>query len=130
MDIHELMKRSLMRTTAYVNKVNSKAKSREKKRSRKIAAERKALPKTPRISIPNSYKNPVTLSPVRGPVVYQVTNRGTKRKNYYTKATLRGLLGRSMTNYELLMASPKTGLFKNPMTRGLVYPRNIQRVRI
>lgn len=130
MDIHELMRRSLARTTAYVNKVNSKAKSREKKRSRKAKAERKALPKTPRILIPNSYVNPVTLSPVKGPVVYQVTNRGTKRKNYYSKATLMRLLGRSMTNYELLMASPKTSLFKNPYTRGLVYPRNIQRVRI
>jgi len=130
MDLQEFIKRSLARSAAFVEKVNSKAKSREKKRSRKAKAERKALPKTPRISIPNSYLNPVTLSPVKGKIVYQVTNRGTKRTNYYNKATLSRLIGRSMTNYELLMASPKTGLFRNPATRGLVYPRNIQRVRI
>jgi hypothetical protein len=127
--MNSLLGKTAALLSAYVDKVNSKAKSRSLKRSRKAAAELKALPKLRRNKIPNNYKNPVTLSPVRG-VVYRVTNRGTGRKNYYTKATLEKLIGRKMSNYALLMASPKSALFRNPATRGSVYPRNIMRVRV
>jgi hypothetical protein len=129
MDLRDIMARSVSQVKAYVQKVNSKAKSRSLKRSRKAAAELKALPKLRSNKIPANYKNPVTLSPVRG-VVYRVTNRGTGRKNYYTKATLEKLIGRKMSNYALLMASPKSVLFRNPATRGSVYPRNIMRVKV
>ena len=127
--MNSLLGKTAALLSAYAGKFDSKAKSRSLKKSRKVAAERKALPKLHRNKIPNNYKNPVTLSPVRG-VVYRVTNRGTGRKNYYTKATLEKLIGRKMSNYALLMASPKSVLFRNPATRGSVYPRNIMRVKV
>lgn len=129
MDLRDIMARSVSQVKAYVKKVNTKAKSRSLKRSRKAAAERKALPKLIKNTLPANYKNPVTLSPVAG-VVYRVTNRKTGRKNYYPKVTIEKLIGRKMSNYALLMASPKTALFKNPYTRGSVYPRNIMRVKV
>jgi hypothetical protein len=127
--MNSLLGKTAALLSAYAGKFDSKAKSRSLKRSRKTAAERKALPKLHSNKIPANYKNPVTLSPVRG-VVYRVTNRGTGRKNYYTKAILEKLIGRKMSNYALLMASPKTALFRNPATRGSVYPRNIMRVKV
>jgi hypothetical protein len=57
-----------------------------------------------------------------------VTNRGTGRRNYYNRNTLAKLIGRTLSNYQLLLANAKTPLFANPYTRGPVYPRNIQRV--
>lgn len=123
------MARSLAHIDTHVKKVNTKAKSRALKRSRKAAAERKALPKLVKNTLPSNYKNPVTLSPVAG-VVYRVTNRKTGRKNYYPKAVINKLIGRELSNYALLMASPKKVLFRNPYTRGGVFPRNIMRVRV
>jgi len=129
MDLRDIMARSVSQVKAYVQKVNTKGKSRSLKRSRKAASERKALPKLLRNRIPSNYKNPVTLSPVSG-VVYRVTNRATGRKNYYPKSVIERLIGRNMTNYQLLMASPKRALFRNPATRGGVFPRNIMRVKV
>jgi hypothetical protein len=129
MNISAFLAQSVARLNTYTKKVNTKAKSRSLKRSRKAASERKALPKLLRNTVPTNYKNPVTLSPVSG-VVYRVTNRKTGRKNYYPKSIIEQLIGRNMSNYQLLMASPKRALFRNPATRGGVFPRNIMRVKV
>jgi hypothetical protein len=89
----------------------------------------RALPVVPRRIIPFAYVNPVTLEPLKRVFVYEVINKTTKRKNYYNKNTLLKLIGRNMSNYNLLIADPKKRLFRNPVTRGNVKPRNIQRVR-
>jgi hypothetical protein len=108
--------------------IAAKRKSRAIKRTSKSRSQSKALPKVPVVALPPDYTDPVTLSPPKNRMVYQVTNRTTGRKNYYNKRTLLGLIGRQLTNYQLLLADPKVALFANPMTRGGVYPRNIQRV--
>lgn len=108
--------------------IAAKRKSRGLKRTSKSRSQSKALPKAPVVALPANYTDPVTLSPPKNRMVYQVTNRSTGRKNYYNKSTLLGLIGRQLTNYQLLLADPKVALFANPMTRGGVYPRNIQRV--
>jgi hypothetical protein len=89
-----------------------------------------ALPKVERLKLENNYINPVTLNTVpRNVVIYEITNRLTGRKNYYNSTTFWKLTGRTKNNYALLMANPKSPIFKNPMTRTNVYPRNIKRVR-
>jgi hypothetical protein len=83
--------------------------------------------------IRDDYINPVTLAkPPYGSTVYQVRNHDTGRLNYYNKNTLFNMLRKTNVydNYNLLTAFPKKALFKNPMTRGNVMPRNIQRVRL
>lgn len=107
--------------------IANKRKSRALKRSRKSRSQSRAVPKPVAVNIGN-YTNPVTLSPPKGGVLYMVTNRGTGRKNYYNRNTIMRLIGRPMSNYQLLMANAKVALFGNPYTRGKVYPRNIQRV--
>jgi hypothetical protein len=107
--------------------VANKRKSRALKRSRKSRSQSRAVRKPVAVNIGN-YSNPVTLSPPKGTVLYMVTNRTTGRKNYYNRDVLMKLIGRSMSNYQLLMANAKTALFVNPYTRGQVRPRNIQRV--
>jgi hypothetical protein len=89
----------------------------------------RALPIVPRRVVPFGYINPVTLEPVKTVFVYEVVDKNTKRKNYYTKSTLMKLIGRNMSNYNLLTADPKKRLFRNPVTRANVKPRNIQKVR-
>lgn len=108
--------------------VANKRKSRALKRSRKSRSQSRAVPKPAAVNINANYVNPVTLSPPKGQVIYMVRNRQTGRKNYYNRNTLVKLLGRAMSDYQLLMANAKTPLFANPFTRGPVYPRNIQRV--
>lgn len=107
--------------------VANKRKSRALKRSRKSRSQSRAVPKPVAVNIGN-YANPVTLSPPKGAVLYMVTNRTTGRKNYYNRNTIMKLIGRPMSNYQLLMANAKAALFVNPYTRGQVRPRNIQRV--
>jgi hypothetical protein len=102
---------------------------RAKRKSANRANKLSALPVVPRRVIPYGYINPVTLEPVRTVFVYEVVDKVTKRKNYYTKSTLMNLIGRNMSNYNLLTADPKKRLFRNPVTRGNVKPRNIQKVR-
>jgi hypothetical protein len=83
------------------------------------------------VKLAANYTNPVSLEALLKGKAYQVKNRGTGRVNYYNRATLFRLLPSGIkNNYNLLMAFPKTALFRNPMTRGNVYPRNIIPVKI
>jgi hypothetical protein len=88
-----------------------------------------ALPKVGSARPSPTYRNPVNLSPPRG-VVYLVTNRITGRKNYYSKKLIEQLAKRKLTNYQILLFDPKKAIFRNPMTRNPVYPRNLQRVKV
>jgi len=91
----------------------------------------KALPKVPGVYIKNNYVNPVTLDhPPHKVIVYKVTDRTTKRVNYYNARTFWKLAGHQRNNYKLLMFDPKKNIFTNPYTRGGVRARNVQRVRI
>lgn len=91
----------------------------------------KALPKVPTVRIPNNYVNPVTLEPPPTKViVYQVKDRNTGRTNYYNSKTFWKLVGHTKNDYKLLMFDPKKNIFTNPVTRGGVRARNIQRVRV
>ena len=91
----------------------------------------KALPRVPGIYIPNNYINPVTLSqPPKKVIVYKVTDRTTKRVNYYNAETFWKLAGHRRNNYKLLMFDPKKNIFTNPYTRGGVRARDVERVRI
>ena len=111
---------------------NERAKraSRKLKKSRVSRSRSAQVTKPVAVVINGNYINPVSLSAVpMNVVVYEVVNRGTKRKNYYEKKTLWPLLPRNIkNNYNLMMAFPKTPLFRNPVTRGNVYPRNVHRV--
>jgi hypothetical protein len=114
---------------AYFRKVIDRG---EKKRQTK-RAEVKSLPKVPTIFLKDNYVNPITLNfPGGGLIVYQITDRTTGRKDYYDKDTFWKLAKRSKNNYWLLMADPKKPIpgLRNPMTRGNVYPRNVQRVKV
>lgn len=92
----------------------------------------KALPKIKTVRIDANYVNPVTLNSVpSGPAVYEVKNATTGRVDYYDKKTFWKLMPvKVKNNYNLLMADPKTALFKNPITRGNVKPRNVTRVHL
>lgn len=111
---------------------NERAKrvARKSKRARASRSRSTQVTKPRLVNINGNYINPVSLSTVpMNVVVYEVVNRGTKRKNYYEKKTLWPLLPRNIkNNYNLMMAFPKEPLFRNPITRGNVYPRNIHRV--
>jgi len=105
-------------------RVNRAAKKKMALKSRALA-----LPKIERVKLENNYVNPVTLNALpRNVVIYEITNRLTGRKNYYNSTTFWKLTGRTKNNYALLMANPKSPIFRNPMTRTNVYPRNIKRV--
>ncbi len=108
----------------------SKRTLRKSKKSRTSRSRRAQVAKPAVAIINRNYINPVSLSAVpTNVVVYEVVNRGTKRKNYYEKSALWPLLPKSIkNNYNLMMAFPKAPLFRNPVTRGNVYPRNIHRV--
>lgn len=121
----------IARIEAQINEKVMKAKSKERRsKSRSRAKSRsRNLPKIRTANLPSNYINPVRLSPVTG-VVYQVTNRFTGRKNWYQKSVLNKLIGRTITNYDILMFNPKVPMFKNPVTRNPVFARNLQRVRV
>lgn len=118
--------------------INVKAATERKKRSdrkiKKKSVNREkalALPKVHRVKVNSNYINPVTLNSVPpNLIVYEVSNRLTGRKNYYKSTTFWHLMGTRKNNYGLLIADPKKVLFKNPVTRGNVKARNVQRVRI
>ena len=107
--------------------VANKRKSRALKRSRKSRPQMRAVPQPAPATIGN-HPTHQTRSPPKGAVLYMVVNRSTGRKNYYNRDVLMKLIGRPMSNYQLLMANAKAALFVNPYTRGQVRPRNIQRV--
>lgn len=92
----------------------------------------KALPKIKTVRIDANYVNPITLNSVpSGPTVYEVKNSVTGRVDYYDKKTFWKLMPvKVKNNYNLLTSDPKTALFKNPVTRGNVKPRNVARVHI
>lgn len=122
-------RRERIKTQLGVRKSRAAVRARRTSKMRKSRS--RALPKLMNVKLANNYANPVTLEALMKGKAYQVTNRGTGRKNYYNRVTLFGLLpSRIKNNYNLLMAFPKTALFRNPMTRGAVYPRNIIPVRI
>lgn len=90
----------------------------------------RALGRVGRASPPANYVNPVTLNAVpRGVVIYKLVNRGTGRVNYYPVNVISRLAG-GKNNYAILIADPKKPLFRNPTTRGNVFPRNLTRVMI
>jgi hypothetical protein len=110
---------------------HAKIKAREIKKMWNRENRAKALPKVPGVYIPNNYINPVTLEPPpKGVIVYKVTNRTTKRTNYYNAHTFWRLAGHQRNNYKLLMFDPKKNIFTTPYTRGGVRARNVQRVRV
>jgi|APGre2960657444_1045066.scaffolds.fasta_scaffold18831_2 hypothetical protein len=95
----------------------------------------KALPRIQNVFVRNNYVNPVTLNAIPyGPTVYHVKDPRTGRVDYYDKATFWRLMHQGApnikNNYNLLMADPKRGLFKNPVTRSNIKTRNIIRVRV
>ena len=124
---------AIVASVAVTEKRNDDITTKRRVRATRRAAAQKshnmALPKPTKVGVNATYKNPVTLSPVKG-TVYQLTNRETGRKNYYNLTTLSKLIGKKVSNYQLLMANPKTPLFRNPMTRGAVYPRDLVRVKV
>ena len=118
-------------TKAWWNKKINRA---TKRRSRLIS-ERRALPPVKTNYINSNYTNPVTLNhPPWGALVYKVLNHKTGRTNYYNMKTFKTFLNNwnwtSVSDYSILMAQPKVPLFRNPITRNPVYPRNVQRVRV
>ena len=103
--------------------------ARKSKKMRVSKSQKAALPKLKSVKIPGNYINPLTHSPMKEAILYMLTNRGTGRKNYFTRAEVSKLAGKSMSNYNLLMLDPKKSIVKNPLTRNPVYARNLQRVR-
>jgi hypothetical protein len=103
--------------------------ARKSKKARISKSRKAALPKLKSVTIPKNYLNPLTRSPMKEAILYMLTNRGTGRKNYFTRAEVSKLTGRSLTNYNVLMFDPKKPMFKNPLTRNPVYARDLQRVR-
>jgi hypothetical protein len=119
------------RIKAQLGARKSRVAARAPRASKMRTSRSRALPKLVNVKLANNYTNPVTLEALLKGKAYQVANRGTGRKNYYNRATLFRLLPSTIkNNYNLLMAFPKTALFRNPMTRGNVYPRNIIPVKI
>jgi hypothetical protein len=107
---------------------DSKRKMRAVKKWVETVKRTEALPIPLTLYIANNYTNPVTLkAPPRGVAIYMITDPRTGRKNYYDKTTILKLAHKN-SNYALLMANRKTALFKNPVTRSNVYPRNVRRV--
>jgi hypothetical protein len=107
--------------------MNAKSKSRRAKSRTRAKSRSRNLPKIGRANINANYTNPVNLMEVSG-IVYQLTNRFTGRKNWYSKNLIDKLIGRKLTNYQILMFDPKTPMFRNPMTRNPVFARNLRRV--
>ena len=107
---------------------DSKRKVRAVKKWVETVKRTEALPIPLTLYIANNYTNPVTLkAPPHGVAIYMITDPRTGRKNYYDRSTLLKL-SRKNSNYALLMANRKTPLFKNPVTRSNIYPKNVRRV--
>jgi hypothetical protein len=130
--LKEIHQARMARINKQINAQNAKRKLRSPKAKKTAQNKALALGKVPNVSVAKNYINPVTLNaPPRGVVVFKVTDKHTGRTNYYDRTTLfRFLANFIKNNYNLLMADPKKTLFRNPVTRGNVKARNIQRVRI
>ena len=91
-----------------------------------------ALPTAPLVFLAENYVNPITLNFPKSTIVYEVRNRTTGRKDYYDKKTFFMLMKMLTNDYNLLMRSPKAPIpgARNPVTRGLIYPRNVRRVTV
>ena len=106
---------------------DSKRKVRAVKKWVETVKRTQALPVPLTMFIANNYMNPVTLrAPPYGVAIYMITDPRTGRKNFYNKATIHKLA--KLNNYGILMANRKKPIFKNPMTRSNVYPKNVRRV--
>ena len=92
----------------------------------------RALPKMPLVFLAENYVNPITLNFPKSTVVYEIKNRITGRKDYYDKKTFFMLMKMLTDDYNLLMRNPKVPIpgARNPVTRGPIYPRNVQRVTV
>ena len=113
--------------------VHLKQKARKAKAASNARSKVAALPRIQRINLNANYVNPITLNfPSASIVVYEVKNKQTGRTNYYDKKTFWGLLGRTPSNYNLLMMNPKAPIpgVRNPVTRNPIYPRNVRRVTV
>ena len=113
--------------------VHLKQKARRAKAASSARSKVAALPRIQRINLNANYVNPITLNfPSASIVVYEVKNKQTGRTNYYDKKTFWGLLGRTPSNYNLLMMNPKAPIpgVRNPVTRNPIYPRNVRRVTV
>ena len=134
-DVFRVLKNKSPRTRARLMEQMAGGAARYKRTARSAARKNQArgraaaLGAAPFTYVSKNYVNPVTLSaPPLGIIVYRLKNRTTGHVDYYNVATLRRLAGKN--NYGILIADPKAPLFKNPWTRGPVYPRNLQRVRL
>jgi len=130
--LKEIYQARMARINKQINAQNAKRKLRSPKAKEAARNKAIALGRVPNVSVPKNYVNPVTHNtPPKGVIVFRVTDKSTGRVNYYNRATLFRLLSNFIkTNYNLLMTDPKKALFRNPVTRGNVKARNIQRVRI
>ena len=130
--LKEIYQARMARLNTQLNAQGAKRKVRSPKAKKTAQNKALALGKVPNVSVPKNYINPVSLNaPPRGVIVFKVTDKQTGRTNYYNRVTIFRLLASFIkNNYNLLMTDPKKPLFRNPMTRGNVKARNIQRVRI
>jgi hypothetical protein len=112
--------------------INAKRQARAIKALSVLKNEIGALPKVPKVILDSNYVNPITLEFPKGVVVYEIKNRTTGRKNYYTKATFKKLITRFKSDYNLMLMNPKSPIpgAHNPVTRGAIYPRNVRRVTV
>ena len=112
--------------------INAKRQARAIKALSVLKNEIGALPKVPKVILDSNYVNPITLEFPKGVVIYEIKNRTTGRKNYYTKATFKKLITRFKSDYNLMLMNPKSPIpgARNPVTRGAIYPRNVRRVTV
>lgn len=111
-----------------VQEVAAKRRSRAAKRSRSAKSRSRALPKPALVHIASNYINPVTGKRPAGNL-YMVTNRNSGNKNYLSLSDIQRLMKTNINNYGILMANPKRRIFKHPVRKTAVYPRNLVRVR-
>jgi hypothetical protein len=106
---------------------DSKRKMRAVKKWVETVKRTEALPIPLTMYIANNYTNPVTLrAPPYGVAIYMITDPKTGRKNFYNKSVIHKLA--KLDDYGILMANRKSPLFKNPLTRSNIYPKNLRRV--
>jgi len=112
--------------------INAKRQARAIKALSVLKNEIGALPKVPKVILDSNYVNPITLEFPKGVVIYEIKNRTTGRKNYYTKATFKKLITRFKSDYNLMLMNPKSPIpgARNPVTRNPIYPRNVRRVTV
>jgi len=122
------LERNMAVTHRGVQEVAAKRRARAARRSRSAKSRSRALPKPSIVHIASNYINPVTGKRPAGNL-YMVTNRTSGNKNYLSLNDIQRLMKNNINNYGLLMANPKRRLFKHPVKKTAVYPRNLVRVR-